>query len=184
METLPNRRGKGKGAGGATLRGMADRLRQAWFRIVGIAGVNPVTRRLHPVLYRWTGGAWLLGRSLGNLTILLTTTGRQSGRPRVAALWAYPDGDRLVVVGSNGGSHHVPGWVLNLRARPDATVELRRDRRPVTGREAAGDEYERLWQLVNAAYPGYEAYREWAHRTIPLVVLERRMDRGDRPSRR
>ena len=24
---------------------------------------------------------------------------------------------------------------------------------------------------MTAAYPGYEAYREWAHRPIPLVVL-------------
>lgn len=152
---------------------MKDRLRKLWFRVVGWAGVNPVTRRLHPILYRWTGGAWLLGRSLGNLTILLTTTGRRSGESRVAALWAYPDGDALVVVGSNGGSSHVPAWVLNLRARPEGSVDVRRERRVVRAREAAGEEYERLWHLVNAAYPGYEAYREWAHRTIPLVVLER-----------
>ncbi|MEO6060014.1 MAG: hypothetical protein ABIQ05_08600 [Candidatus Limnocylindria bacterium] len=45
--------------------------------------MNPISRRLHPILYRWTGGARLLGRSLGNLTILLTTVGRRSGRPRV-----------------------------------------------------------------------------------------------------
>ncbi len=159
---------------------MGDRLRRAWFRIVGLAGVNPISRRLHPLLYRWTGGAWLLGRSLGNLTILLTTTGRHSGQPRVAALWAYPDGDRLVVVGSNGGSHHLPAWVLNLRARPEASVEVRRERRAVRAREASGEEYERLWLLVNAAYPGYEAYREWAHRTIPLVVLEREAAEPDR----
>ena len=150
---------------------MRDRLRGAWFRAVGVAGVNPISRRLHPLLYRWTGGAWLLGRSLGNLTILLTTTGRHTGQLRVAALWAYPDGNRLVVVGSNGGSHHAPAWVLNLRSRPEGTVELRRERRAMRAQEAAGEEYERLWQLVNAAYPGYEAYREWAHRTIPLVVL-------------
>ena len=157
----------------ATLRQMRDRMRQAWFRVVGVAGVNPVTRRLHPILYRWTAGRWLLGRSLGNLTILLTTTGRRSGALRTAALWAYPDGDRLVVVGSNGGSHRVPGWVLNLRARGEGEAQVLRERRLIRAHEADGEEYERLWALVNAAYPGYDAYQEWAHRTIPLVVLER-----------
>ena len=152
---------------------MRERLRRAWFRMVGVAGVNPLSRWLHPLLYRWTGGAWLLGRSLGNLTILLTTTGRRSGQPRTTALWAYPDDDRLVVVGSNGGSHRAPAWVFNLRAQPLAEATVGRERRAVRAHDAAGEEYERLWQLVNAAYPGYEAYREWAHRTIPLVVLER-----------
>jgi len=140
--------------------------------MVGLAGVNPLARWLHPLLYRWTGGAGLLGRSLGNLTILLTTTGRRSGKPRTTALWAYRDGDALVVVGSNGGSHHVPGWVFNLRAHPDALTQVFRESRPVRASEATGEEYERLWALVTAAYPGYEAYLEWAHRTIPLVVLE------------
>jgi deazaflavin-dependent oxidoreductase (nitroreductase family) len=151
---------------------MRERLRSLWFRIVGVSGVNPVTRRLHPPLYRLTGGAWFLGRSLGNLTILLTTTGRRSGKRRVAPLWAYPDDDRLVLVGSNGGSHHVPGWVLNLRAQPTAHAQVFRERRAVRAYEAAGEEYVRLWAMVNAAYPGYEAYLHWAHRTIPLVVLE------------
>ncbi len=152
---------------------MRERLRLAWFRVVGVAGVNPLSRWLHPLLYRWTGGAWLLGRSLGNLTILLTTTGRRSGQPRTTALWAYPDDDRLVVVGSNGGSHHVPAWVLNLRAQPEAVAQVFRDSRSVRAHDAQGSEYERLWALVTAAYPGYEAYLEWAHRPIPLVVLER-----------
>ncbi len=148
-------------------------MRRLWFWMVGRAGVNRLSRWLHPLLYRWTGGAGLLGRSLGNLTILLTTVGRRSGRARTTALWAYPDADSLVVVGSNGGSHHVPAWVLNLRAQPLAEATVGRERRAVRAHEAQGEEYQRLWQLVNAAYPGYEAYREWAHRTIPLVVLER-----------
>ena len=35
-----------------------------------------------------------------------------------------------------------------------------------------GAEYERLWTMVSTAYPGYNAYRAWAGRHIPLVVLE------------
>ncbi len=143
-----------------------------WFWMVGRAGTNRLSRWLHPVLYRWTGGAWWLGRSLGNLTVLLTTVGRHSGRSRTTAIWAYPDGEALVLVGSYGGSRRTPAWVYNLRARPEAVVQVRRDERVVRAREAEGEEYDRLWRMVVASYPGYQAYLAWAHRVIPLVVLD------------
>jgi deazaflavin-dependent oxidoreductase (nitroreductase family) len=148
-------------------------MRKVWYWLVGRAGTNRVARWLHAPLYRWTGGAGLLGRSLGNLTVLLTTTGRSSGEQRATAIWAYPDGDALVLVGSYAGSRKTPAWVLNLRAKPNATVQVRREVRKVRAREATGEEYERLWRMVVAAYPGYQAYVAWAHRLIPLVVLER-----------
>jgi deazaflavin-dependent oxidoreductase (nitroreductase family) len=149
-------------------------MRRIWFWMVGRAGTNRLSRLLHPILYRWTGGAGLLGRSLGNLTVLLTTRGRRSGKERTTAIWAYPDGDALVLVGSNGGSRRTPAWVVNLRARPEAEVQVRREVRSVRAREAAGEEYDRLWRMVVAAYPGYAAYLGWAQRVIPLVVLEPR----------
>ena len=148
-------------------------MRKIWFWIVGRTGTSLLARWLHAPLYRWTGGAGALGRSLGNLTVVLTTTGRRSGKPRAMAIWAYPDGDAIVLVGSYGGRNTTPGWVYNLRAQPEATVQARREVWKVCAREAAGEEYDRLWKLVVAAYPGYEAYLEWADRVIPLVVLER-----------
>jgi F420H(2)-dependent quinone reductase len=147
-------------------------MRQVWFWIVGRTGTGRLARWFHPPLYRWTGGAGQVGRSLGNLVVLLTTTGRQSGKPRTTAIWAYPDGEALVLVGSNGGKQRTPGWVFNLRARPEATVQRGREISAVRAREAQGDEYERLWALVVAQYPGYAAYQAWAQRVIPLVVLE------------
>jgi deazaflavin-dependent oxidoreductase (nitroreductase family) len=154
-------------------RGYAPAVRRVWYWIVGFIGTSRLLHWLHPPLYRWTGGAGGLGRSLGNLTALLTTTGRRSGERRTIAIWAYPDGDALVLVGSSGGSRRTPAWVLNLRAQPNATVQVGRDVRQVRAREAAGDEYDRLWTMVVAAYPGYQAYLAWAQRVIPLVVLER-----------
>jgi deazaflavin-dependent oxidoreductase (nitroreductase family) len=53
-------------------------------------------------------------------------------------------------------------------------VLVGRERRRVRAREVTGDEYDRLWRMVNDAYPGYERYRAWAGRHIPLVVLEPR----------
>lgn len=147
-------------------------MRRIRFWLVGHAGTNRLARWLHPLLYRWTGGSWLLGRSLGNLTVLLTTTGRRSGKPRTTAIWAYPDGEALVLVASYGGNGRTPAWAFNLRARPEALVQVRREVRMVRAREAAGEEYERLWRMVVAAYAGYAAYLDWVGHPMPLVVLE------------
>jgi F420H(2)-dependent quinone reductase len=154
--------------GGAQL----PRVTRAWFWLVGLAGVNPVSARLHPLLYRWSGGRGPLGRQLGNRAITLTTTGARSGRQRTVPLWAFPDGEAWVVVASRGGHPRRPDWYHNLRAHPEAQLRVGRASHRVRAREATGDAYRRLWIMVNAAYPGYAYYRERAGRHIPLMVLE------------
>ena len=106
------------------------------------------------------------------LTIKLTTTGRKSGSPREVTLYAYQDGDRLVVVGSRGGSAKDPAWAGNLRAEPRATVKQGRDTRDVRAHEVDDDERDRLWALVTKDFPLYEAYQRKTERVIPLFILE------------
>src|SRR4051794_34791933 len=55
--------------------------------------------------------------------VMLTTTGARSGAPRRHPVIAVPDGDAFVVVGSNYGRAHHPGWYHNLRAHPRVMVE-------------------------------------------------------------
>jgi deazaflavin-dependent oxidoreductase (nitroreductase family) len=104
--------------------------------------------------------------------ICLTTTGRKSGKARTATLYAFENGDGLVVVGSLGGAAKDPNWAVNLRANPTATVREGRDERPVRAREVDGAERERLWELVCAAFPLYRTYQRRTQRLIPLFVLE------------
>jgi deazaflavin-dependent oxidoreductase (nitroreductase family) len=104
--------------------------------------------------------------------ILLITRGRHSGKPRQATLYAWPDGDALVIVGSAGGRAHHPAWVHNLRASPEAEIQEGKARRPVHAREAKGRERARLWQLVTRAFPMYAAFQKRTSRTLPLFVLE------------
>ena len=106
------------------------------------------------------------------MTITLTTTGRQSGKPRSATLYGFEDGDRVVVVGSWGGAASDPSWVRNLRAHSRATLRSGREERAVTAHEADGAERARLWQLVTAAFPLYSTYQRRTSRLIPLFVLE------------
>jgi deazaflavin-dependent oxidoreductase (nitroreductase family) len=147
-------------------------LRRGWYRFVGWFGTRGFVARLHPPLYRWTGGRGFIGRPLGRLAVMLTTTGRRSGQRREVPVWAYTDGDALVLVATNGGRRPLPGWCHNLRANPIAEVLVRREQRAVVAREADGAEYDRLWAMVTAAYPGYVLYRQRTRRHVPLVVLE------------
>ena len=109
------------------------------------------------------------------MRVELTTTGARSGRPRSATLYAWEDGDRLVLVGSSGGSARHPAWVHNLRARPEATLKRGRSVVEVLAREVTdAEERARLWALVIEAFPLYDAYQRGTERRIPLFVLERR----------
>lgn len=105
--------------------------------------------------------------------VKLTTTGRKSGEPRRVTLYAFPDGDRLVVVGSLGGAANDPAWAGNLRSNPEATVRVDGELRTVRAREVDGVERDRLWQLVVKGFPMYAAYQRKTKRQIPLFVLER-----------
>ncbi len=104
--------------------------------------------------------------------VKLTTTGRKSGEPRRVTLYAFEDGDRLVVVGSLGGAAKDPAWAGNLRVNPEATVRVDGEPRTVRAREVDGEERERLWQLVVKEFPLYATYQRRTKRTIPLFVLE------------
>jgi len=104
--------------------------------------------------------------------LLLTTTGRRSGRPHTTALTFLSNGRNLVIVGSNGGAPQHPAWFLNLRARPQATVQIGKDRLVVRAHEAADEERDRLWIRAVQAYGGYSVYQSRTTRPIPVVVLE------------
>jgi F420H(2)-dependent quinone reductase len=126
--------------------------------------------RIHAFLYRLSGGR-IGGRAWGLRILLLTTTGRKTGRLRTTPLCCFPDGDALVVVASNGGGR-TPFWFLNLEDNPRATIQLGRERRAVTARAASPEERERLWAAITAVAPGYLRYQQRAHRTIPLGILD------------
>lgn len=129
--------------------------------------------KVHPRLYRWSGGR-IGGSLMGLPVLLLTTTGRKSGQPRTTALMYLPRGTDFVVIASVLGEPHHPNWWRNLEANPEATVLVGRTRHAVRAREAVGDERETLWRLVVAKVADYEEYQARTTRRIPVVVLERR----------
>ena len=126
--------------------------------------------RMHGSIYRASGGR-LLRRLAGMPVLILTTTGRQSGRPRTAVLTYFRDGADLVVIGSFGGSDLPPAWWLNLERDPRASVLIGGTTSKVTARAATVEEHDRLWPLVTTTHPGYARYQERTARLIPIVML-------------
>ena len=104
---------------------------------------------------------------------ILFTTGRTSGEQRTNPLIFGRDGDDVVLVASKGGAPADPGWYRNLRAHPEAEIQVMGDRWPVRARLAEGEERGRLWEQMNKLWPHYDEYAAKTDRQIPVVVLER-----------
>lgn len=135
-----------------------------------IVAAQRVATKLHTLVYRATGGR-LGGQMVGAPVLLLTTTGRKTGKRRTSPLLYLEDGENLVVVASNGGAPRDPTWWLNLRADPEASVEIGHHELRVRAEEANPEEKERLWPKLVAMYGPYESYRRRADREIPIVIL-------------
>src|SRR5262245_65073610 len=96
---------------------------------------DKICRRLDRVLLALSGGRISTGPAQ---TLLLRTRGARSGRPRSVPLAFVTRGEDVVLIASKGGHRRHPGWYHNLRAHPEATVEIRGESEPRVAREAAG----------------------------------------------
>lgn len=129
-----------------------------------------VMGRAHRLAYRASGGR-VAGSAAGMPVLLLTTTGRRSGKARTTPLTFLRDGGDIVVIASFGGSDVPPAWWCNLRDDPRAWVTIGRRRTAVTARVATAGEHERLWPLITHTNPGYARYQQRTARRIPVVLL-------------
>jgi deazaflavin-dependent oxidoreductase (nitroreductase family) len=126
--------------------------------------------KTHLIVLRLTRGR-LLGRVAGMPVLLLTTTGRRSGKRRVTPLTFFREAGDLVVIASNGGADRPPDWFLNLQQNPRAVIEIGTEEVTMTARIATGEERERLWGRITATFALYAKYQQRTARQIPVVIL-------------
>ena len=93
-------------------------------------------------------------------------------RPHTTVLTYLTEDAHYAVVASNGGAPHHPAWYHNLRAHPEAQIQVGPIAYRVHAREAVGAERERLWNRMVQLYAGYRGYQTRTTRQIPVVVLE------------
>ena len=131
--------------------------------------------KVHKVVYRMSGGR--LFAKLGRAPmLLLTATGRKSGKPRTTPLLYVEDGDGFAVVASFGGAPEHPSWYRNLEKNPKVTLQIENRVIPVTASTATPEEKKRLWPRLTAIYPDYDNYQKETTRDIPVVLLRKRTE--------
>jgi deazaflavin-dependent oxidoreductase (nitroreductase family) len=152
---------------------MADRMLGAWHKMPPGArdrimkAANAVNARLYTVSRGRIGGR------IGTVPVLLlTTTGRRSGKPRTTPLFYLDDGGSVVVVASYGGDDRPPAWFLNLTANPEVTAQFGGEITRMRARVADAEEKARVWPHLVELYRQYDSYQARTRRDLPVVVLE------------
>ncbi|WP_246083261.1 nitroreductase family deazaflavin-dependent oxidoreductase [Nonomuraea diastatica] len=105
--------------------------------------------------------------------LLLTTTGAKSGKQATTPLMYVPDGDRQIVIASSGGADKHPAWYHNLRATPNATVEVGTDTFEAGAVALEGEERDQLYARMVAQAPQFAEYEAKTTRRIPVIALVR-----------
>ena len=133
----------------------------------------PRVHHLDQAMLKLTRGKFTISEALGWNIIQLTTTGAKTNQPRTMPLVGVFDQEKIALIASSFGREHNPGWYYNLKAHAECDVQFNGRSGKYIAHEAAGEEYERYWQMAVSSYEGYGKYKQRAaHRHIPVMVLE------------
>lgn len=125
---------------------------------------------VHPLVMKLSKGK--VGGTIGGMpVVILTTTGRKTGKPRETPLTLIEHEGHTYVVASKGGDHRHPVWYLNLVATPEVTVQREGRTEPMVARVLSPEEREEVWPVVTRTYRGYAGYEKKTGRVIPVVEL-------------
>ena len=131
-----------------------------------------IVSKTHGYVYRLSRGR--VGKRVGKLGILLlTTTGRKSGKKRSVPLTVISLGAKYILVASFGGSPSHPDWLINIRHNPVVQIRVGSVSKKATAViiETTDITYQDMWQKVTAMYAGYDDYRRVTSRHIPIVII-------------
>jgi deazaflavin-dependent oxidoreductase (nitroreductase family) len=103
--------------------------------------------------------------------LLLHHTGAKSGTERVNPVAYLEDDGRYVIIASKAGHHQHPGWYHNLKANPNATIEVGTDKLDVVASVADREERDRLYRTMAEGRPQFAEYEKKTDRVIPVVLL-------------
>ncbi len=124
-------------------------------------------------VYELSGGR-LWNTFLGGPVAILTVTGRKTGLKRkIPLLYLQYDGDCVVMTASKGGMSKLPIWYHNLKALPEAEIQIASEKKSYRMREATTAEETELWPRLDAIYPDYAEYRQRTDgiRRIPVLIF-------------
>lgn len=110
-------------------------------------------------------------RIAGLPILLLTVTGRRSGKPFTTPVVYLEHEGGYSVVASAGGQAEEPQWFKNLRVAPQATIDLRDGPREVDVRIAPETERQGLWARFLVEGSTFASYEKKTDRPFAIAVL-------------
>lgn len=126
-----------------------------WFALTSKHALSSVDR----VLIRASRGRLSLsGPEMA--TMLLTTTGRRSGKERTVPLYYVRDGKNVVAVCENFGLEEASSWPYNLLADPRARIEIEGTSANYVSRVATEEEVVRNMPTLIEMWPPLDTYFE------------------------
>jgi deazaflavin-dependent oxidoreductase (nitroreductase family) len=132
-----------------------------------VGHVNPWSgwrgSRLHTLVYRALRGR-LVGSMQGHRIVLLTTTGRRSGKPRTTPITVLVEPRGYLAIAS-----YRPAWLANLRAEPSAEILDRGRRTRVLGTVCDDPEARERFRAFYPALTSIEEKAQAEGRTVPLL---------------
>jgi deazaflavin-dependent oxidoreductase (nitroreductase family) len=111
------------------------------------------------------------GNFAGAPILLLHSVGARSGQARLHPMMYLSDHGRYIVFASKAGAPTNPDWYHNLKAHPEATIEVGSGTIEVTAAELTGSERDELFDRQAALFPGFADYQAKTTRLIPVVAL-------------
>jgi deazaflavin-dependent oxidoreductase (nitroreductase family) len=121
-------------------------------------------------LYNVSGGR--IGGKMDKVPVLLlTTTGRKTGKKRTLPLIYIMDGSAYVITASAGGADKNPGWFFNIRSNPQATIQVKDKHIKVMAEIAGQEKKSELWARLIEVAPNFAGYQKRTSREIPMVIL-------------
>ncbi|NYJ06029.1 nitroreductase family deazaflavin-dependent oxidoreductase [Petropleomorpha daqingensis] len=132
--------------------------------------ITKYAAKIHVTMVRRSGGK-LVRTFRGGDMLLLSHTGRRSGKAFTTPALYVRDGEDYVIAASNGGIDAEPQWWLNLQADPRGAVEIGGRRTPVRATQVDETDRQQLWDALMAKCPTYDDYQAGVSRRISLVRL-------------
>jgi len=93
-------------------------------------------------------------------TMLLTTTGRKTGKQRTIPVNYVRDGANVIAVCENFGLDTASSWPYNLIANPNARLKIKGKAAGYLARPATEDEVNRNMPKLVAMWPAHDTYVE------------------------
>ena len=124
------------------------------------------------IIEEFRGNEGRVGGMFDGITLLLLhDTGAKSGKSHTHPLAYHGDDGRYVIFASKGGAPTNPAWYHNLKAHPDASIDVGTETIDVTASELTGEERNRIFRAQAERVPQFAGYEKNTDRTIPVIAL-------------